>query len=37
MTPKRIVKHQVEGLKIGVKEFCDVSASSIKQLQPLLR
>ncbi len=37
MEPERIVKQQMEGVKVGVKEFRDVLAKSIKQMQPLLR
>lgn len=37
MMPERIVKQQLEGMRIGVKEFRDALAQSIKHLQLLLR
>ncbi|MDZ4855738.1 MAG: hypothetical protein SGJ26_12915 [Nitrospirota bacterium] len=37
MEPERIVKQQLEGVKIGMKEFRSALAKSIKQMEPLLR
>ena len=37
MEPEHIVKQQLEGVKVGIKEFRNALAKSVKQMQPLLR
>jgi hypothetical protein len=37
MEPEHIVKQQLEGVKVGIKEFRNALAKSVKQMQPLFR
>lgn len=37
VSPERLVKRQLEGVTIGLKEFRGALAKSIKEIQPLLR
>ena len=37
MEPEHIVKQQLEGVKVGTKEFRNALAKSVKQMQPLFR
>ncbi len=37
LSPERIVKQQLEGMAIGLKEFRKATAKSVKEVQPLIR